>query len=838
MRTRLLGIGLLAALLVACGGGDSSSDAADPAPLEASATIGVAGGTLALADGATLVVPAGALSADVRLRMVKSRAGAPAVPDELDPQAPVYEITPHDTRFLAPVQLRLPLPAGSGTDVTALVATAADGWATQPARVEGNTLVLERAALSWYSMFFSPVCAPVRGSTDPYPCRLPILLPSFAATPPTAVDSSFMHVTQAARIVASIDFRAHPDCNDARVLAVRRSTPAGVNASTTATTVADLALPMQTLASGSLTRSAIWTLDTQIDHRDNGSVVYDVRMSCTRGYQGRRVTAYGLLTLLVNAPVPSPAPTILRAPATLSVTDGQAAAFEVEASAPAGLAITWQKSTDNGATWLDQGAGTAIANGSRLAFTAQLADHGTRFRARVCNGSGATQTCISSADATLSVTPLTPGMAPQITTQPADQSLSANGSASFTAAASGSPAPVITWTVGSAPVPPGQGGLNIGNCSFDYDAQGGTLGLSSVNVNCTGLVVVATATNSAGSAQSREARIAAATATAVLLAGEAGTRGAVDGPLEQARFATPNYLAFNAQGQLAVADFGNHAVRLVAAGAVSTLAGGLGQPGFADGTGNQARFNGLGGLAFDSAGNLFVADWDNHVIRRITPAGVVSTFAGSPGVAGSDDGTGAAARFRNPNGLVVDAAGTVYVADWGNHTIRAITPAGVVSTLAGTAGQAGSADGSGAAARFSQPSGLALLGSDRLVVGDQGNHTLRSVSKAGVVGTLAGAAGQPGHVDGSAASARFTDPAWVATSADGRIFVVSGAGDTVRRVALDGSVQTLVGVPGDNAALLTGTNPRLRNARGLWVDAGGKDLLLLADQALLRIALP
>jgi NHL repeat/Immunoglobulin I-set domain len=431
-----------------------------------------------------------------------------------------------------------------------------------------------------------------------------------------------------------------------------------------------------------------------------------------------------------------------------------------------------------------------------------------------------------------------PTAAPQITTQPADQTLSANATAAFTAAASGSPVPAITWNAGTGQPLPGSGTYADGNCSFDYSAQGGTLSLSRATLDCIGLVFYAVASNSAGSVSTREARLLGQTATALLLAAQPGSPGAVDGTLAQARFATPNYLAVSTSGQVAVADFANHAVRLVTAGAVSTLAGALGQPGHADGAGTQARFNGLGGLAYDSAGNLFVADWDNHVIRRVTPAGVVSTFAGTAGAAGSDDGTGAAARLRNPNGLAIDSADNVYVADWGNHTIRRITPAGVVSTLAGSAGQSGSADGSGAAARFSMPSGLALLGPGRLVVADQGNHTLRSITTAGVVATLAGTAGSPGHVDGAAGSARFEQPAWVAASADGRVFVVSGAGDTLRRVALDGSVETLVGVPGGASAVVLGANPRLHNARGLWVDPAGTELLLVADHALLRIVLP
>src|SRR2546427_465488 len=128
------------------------------------------------------------------------------------------------------------------------------------------------------------------------------------------------------------------------------------------------------------------------------------------------------------------------------------------------------------------------------------------------------------------------------------------------------------------------------------------------------------------------------------------------------------------------------------AGVVTTLAGLAGITGSADGTGSAARFFYSRGVATDSSGNVYVADISNHTIRKITPAGVVTTLAGLAGTYGSDDGTGSAAQFNGPSGVATDSSGNVYVADSSNNTIRKITPAGVVTTLARMAGSGGGDD--------------------------------------------------------------------------------------------------------------------------------------------------
>ncbi len=202
---------------------------------------------------------------------------------------------------------------------------------------------------------------------------------------------------------------------------------------------------------------------------------------------------------------------------------------------------------------------------------------------------------------------------------------------------------------------------------------------------------------------------------------------------------------------------------------MTTLAGTAGQSGSADGTGGAARFGSPTGMAVDSAGNVYVADSSAATIRKITPAGVVSTLAGSPGQSGSADGTGGAARFNDPLGVAVDGAGNAYVADTFNDTIRMITPAGVVTTLAGAPGQRGSADGTGSAARFAYPEGVAVDGAGNVYVADSANDTIRMITPAGVVTTLAGSPGQYGSADGTGSAARFVGPEGVAVDGAGNV---------------------------------------------------------------------
>jgi sugar lactone lactonase YvrE len=279
------------------------------------------------------------------------------------------------------------------------------------------------------------------------------------------------------------------------------------------------------------------------------------------------------------------------------------------------------------------------------------------------------------------------------------------------------------------------------------------------------------------------------------LAGTAASGDRTDGTGAAARFYSPAGVVVDGTGNVFVADSEYCTIRKITpAGVVTTLAGTARAIGSPDGTGPAARFNTPQGLAADQAGNVFVADSGNNKIRMITPAGIVTTLAGAAGTPGSADGTGSAARFNGPTGVAVDNDGNVFAADNGNHTIRKITPAGAVTTLAGTAGASGSVDGIGAAASFNDPQGVAVDKAGDIFVADNGNHTIRKITSAGIVTTFAGTAGSFGSADGTGAAARFNYPTGVAVDGSGNLYVSDGFNHAIRKITPDGVVTTIVGV--------------------------------------------
>lgn len=275
-------------------------------------------------------------------------------------------------------------------------------------------------------------------------------------------------------------------------------------------------------------------------------------------------------------------------------------------------------------------------------------------------------------------------------------------------------------------------------------------------------------------------------------AGTSGQTGTTDGTGGAALFNDPSGVISSSDGTLSITDNANATIRRITfTGAVTTLAGSTTGRGNTDGTGTAATFSSPVGIGQDSSGNVYVADSTNNTIRKITPGGVVTTLAGAAGATGSTDGVGVLARFNHPTGLAVDSGGNVYVADSTNNTIRKITPAGAVTTLAGLAGVAGSADGTGAGALFNNPGGLSLDASGNVYVADTGNSCVRQISPAGVVRLLAGLPGVAGLKDGVGSDAWFNQPRDLVVDSNGALYVADTGNATIRKVTQSGVVNTV-----------------------------------------------
>lgn len=283
-------------------------------------------------------------------------------------------------------------------------------------------------------------------------------------------------------------------------------------------------------------------------------------------------------------------------------------------------------------------------------------------------------------------------------------------------------------------------------------------------------------------------------------------RGFSDGDGTEAQFQFPYGIAADDSGNVYVADTGNNAIRKVSSGGtVSTLNGTFDFPTSVavdsggtvhvadqnnvriqaispDGVVSTALETPVVDLAFAADGTLYFVDPASNLIRRLGANGVVETVAGS-GLSGSDDGAGEAASFNGPKGVAVDGSGNVYVADTLNHTIRKITREGVVSTLAGS-GQAGNADGVGTSASFNFPGDLAVDDRGNVFVADGDNHVIRKIAANGTVRTLAGT-GDEGSTDGDAAEASFLAPQGIAVDAHGNLFVADTENHRIRKLTRD-----------------------------------------------------
>lgn len=315
----------------------------------------------------------------------------------------------------------------------------------------------------------------------------------------------------------------------------------------------------------------------------------------------------------------------------------------------------------------------------------------------------------------------------------------------------------------------------------------------------------------------------------VTLAGS-GQWGYAEGTGTAAMFDSPNDIARASDGTIYVADTFNHRIRKVTPAGVVTTFAGSGTLGFLDGSATEAQFAYPTGLDFDSNGNLYVVDRQNQRIRKITPAGVVTTFAGS-GEMGTDNGDGTEATFYYPEGIAIADDDSVFVSDVLNQKIRKITPEGIVSTFAGT-GVMGDIDGPGATARFHMPNGLAFDSSGNLYVADSVSHKIRKISTSGIVSTFAGS-GNAAFADGQGTAASFNVPIGIVIDQFDRVFVSDANNNRIRLITPSGQVTTLAGT-GDEGMVDGNIGiARFKTPSGLALGSNG--ILYVADSGNERI---
>lgn len=326
--------------------------------------------------------------------------------------------------------------------------------------------------------------------------------------------------------------------------------------------------------------------------------------------------------------------------------------------------------------------------------------------------------------------------------------------------------------------------------------------------------------------------------TVATYAGTVNLPGSTDGIGVASKFFWPSHITTDGSN-LYVADMANHIIRkiIISTGAVSILAGAAGLTGSTDGTGANARFWNPQGITTDGA-NLYVSDANNKTIRKIViSTAAVSTLAGSPSVfGGSADGVGAAARFMGPVGITTDG-NMLYVAD-GNRIRSILISTGAVTTLAGSLVD-GNADGTGTAASFFQPFGITTDGVN-LFVSDGGNHNIRKIVIASKsVTTLAGptvSVGLSGITDGNGAAARFNRPYDVTTDGT-NLYIADTFNYSIRKIEIaTGVVTTIAGVSGVlGAADGVGSSSRFREPTGLTSDGVSLYVSDMANNTIRRI---
>jgi len=325
------------------------------------------------------------------------------------------------------------------------------------------------------------------------------------------------------------------------------------------------------------------------------------------------------------------------------------------------------------------------------------------------------------------------------------------------------------------------------------------------------------------------------------LAGVGNYGGYADGNGSSALFFEPYGVRVEPNGNVLIADMRNNAVREVTpTGTVSTLFGTPAKIDAIDARGSQARFDNPEGVVVSTSGYVYVADTSNMTIRRIAPDGTVTTYAGTPGTPGYKDGPANSALFALPAAVAVDTDETLYVADYANCAIRKITPDGTVSTLASNPSSLGIPSYCSFNTQpFSGPTGIALDPNKNVLVADPGNDYIVKVTPSGTVSILAGQFNVPGSTDGPVRNALFNWPFGIAVDGQGNVYVADTANHTIRAISPQGMVTTLAGVAGkDGSVDGAGSGALLSRPSSLAIDPTGAIYFPDYDFATIRSVTP